>query len=97
MNYLLITGAIIIIFLIGIFVIIRMMYQTNELKYELKLTKINSQNDLDRIEDKIKQLANKDSSYNLNEVHKLDKLQKTLSDLIDSQIDKIEVPTQPID
>jgi len=91
MDYLLIIGAIIIIFIIGIFIIIRMMYQTNELKYELKLSKINCQKDLDRIEDKINQLANKDSSYYLNEVHKLDKLQKTLTKLIDSQIDKIDL------
>jgi hypothetical protein len=71
-----------------------MIYQTNELKYELKLAKVNCQKDLDRIEDKINQLANKDSSYYLNEVQKLDKLQKTLSKLIDSQLDKFDSQKQ---
>ena len=79
MDYLLIFGIITILFILAVIVILRMIYQTNELKYELKLAKVNCQKDLDRIEDKINQLANKDSSYYLNEVHKLDKLQKTLS------------------
>ena len=88
MDYFLIFGIITILFIVVVIVILRMIYQTNELKYELKLAKVNCQKDLDRIEDKINQLANKDSSYYLNEVQKLDKLQKTLSKLIDSQLDK---------
>jgi predicted PurR-regulated permease PerM len=90
MDYLLIFSIIGILFVLAIIVIIRMMYQINELKYELKLANINSQKDLDRIEDKINQLANKDNAYHFNEVQKLDKLQKTLAKLIDSQIDKFD-------
>ena len=90
MDYLLVFGTIAFLFIVALIIIIRMMYQTNELKYELKLAKINCQKDLDRIEDKINQLANKDGSHYLNEVHKLDKLQKTLAKLIDSQIDKFD-------
>lgn len=91
MDYLLIFGIITILFILAIIVILRMIYQTNELKYELKLAKVNCQKDLDRIEDKINQLANKDSSHYLNEVEKLDKLQKTLTKLIDSQINKFDL------
>ena len=94
MDYFLIFGIITILFIIVVIVILRMIYQTNELKYELKLAKVNCQKDLDRIEDKINQLANKDSSYYLNEVQKLDKLQKTLSKLIDSQLDKFDSQKQ---
>lgn len=90
MDYLLIFGIITILFILAIIVILRMIYQTNELKYELKLAKVNCQKDLDRIEDKINQLASKDSSHYLNEVEKLDKLQKTLAKLIESQIDKFD-------
>jgi biopolymer transport protein ExbD len=90
MDYLLIFSIIAIIFILGIFVIIRMMYQTNELKYELKLAKVNCQKDLDRIEDKINQLVHKDSSYYFNEIQKLEKLQNTLAKLIDSQINKFD-------
>jgi predicted PurR-regulated permease PerM len=90
MDYLLIFSIIGVLFVVAIIVIIRMMYQINELKYELKLANINSQKDLDRIEDKINQLANKDNAYHFNEVQKLDKLQKTLAKLIDSQIDKFD-------
>lgn len=94
MDYFLIFGIITILFIVVVIVILRMIYQTNELKYELKLAKVNCQKDLDRIEDKINQLANKDSSYYLNEVQKLDKLQKTLSKLIDSQLDKFDSQKQ---
>jgi uncharacterized membrane protein len=94
MDYFLIFGIITILFIVAVIVILRMIYQTNELKYELKLAKVNCQKDLDRIEDKINQLANKDSSYYLNEVQKLDKLQKTLSKLIDSQLDKFDSQKQ---
>jgi biopolymer transport protein ExbD len=90
MDYLLIFSIIAIIFILGIFVIIRMMYQTNELKYELKLAKVNCQKDLDRIEDKINQLVHKDSSYYFNEIQKLEKLQNTLAKLIDSQVNKFD-------
>ena len=90
MDYLLIFSIIGVLFIAAIIIIIRMLYQINELKYELKLANINSQKDLDRIEDKINQLANKDSAYHFNEVQKLDKLQKTLAKLIDSQIDKFD-------
>jgi uncharacterized membrane protein len=90
MDYLLISTILGILFIFGIFVIIRMMYETNELKYELKLAKVNCQRDLDRIEDKINQLVHKDSSYYFNEIQKLDKLQKTLTKLIDSQINKFD-------
>ena len=90
MDYLLIFSIIGIIFILGIFVIIRMMYQTNELKYELKLAKVNCQKDLDRIEDKINQLVHKDSSYYFNELQKLEKLQNTLAKLIDSQVNKFD-------
>jgi biopolymer transport protein ExbD len=90
MDYLLIFSVIGIIFILGIFLIIRMMYQTNELKYELKLAKVNCQKDLDRIEDKINQLVHKDSSYYFNEIQKLEKLQNTLAKLIDSQVNKFD-------
>jgi predicted PurR-regulated permease PerM len=90
MDYLLIFSIIGVLFVAAIIIIIRMLYQINELKYELKLANINSQKDLDRIEDKINQLANKDNAYHFNEVQKLDKLQKTLAKLIDSQIDKFD-------
>lgn len=90
MDYLLIFSIIGVLFIAAIIIIIRMLYQINELKYELKLANINSQKDLDRIEDKINQLANKDNAYHFNEVQKLDKLQKTLAKLIDSQIDKFD-------
>lgn len=91
MDCLLAFSVIGILFILAIIVIIRMMYQTNELKYELKLAKVNCQKDLDRIEQKINQLANKDSSYHFSEIQKLDKLQQTLAKLIDSQIDKLDL------
>jgi predicted Holliday junction resolvase-like endonuclease len=90
MDYFLIFGIITILFIVAVIVILRMIYQTNELKYELKLAKVNCQKDLDRIEDKINQLVHKDSSYYFNEMQKLEKLQNTLAKLIDSQVNKFD-------
>jgi len=91
MDYLYIFGIITILFVISVAVIIRLIFQINELKYELKLAKINCQKDLDRIEDKINQLSNKDSSYYLNEIEKLNKLQATLNRLVESKIESLEL------
>ena len=51
MDYFIVFGTIGILFLVSITIIFRLMYQMSDMKYELKLGKINCQKDLDRLED----------------------------------------------
>ena len=90
MDYFLVYGIMGILFLISIGIIIRLVYQLSELKYELKLGKINCQKDLDRIEDRINQMVNKDNNLYAKEIEKLDKLSKVLSKLVDTNLSEIE-------
>jgi DNA helicase TIP49 (TBP-interacting protein) len=59
------------------------MYQMSDMKYELKLGKINCQKDLDRLEDKINQIAMRDSSVYSKEIDKLEQLHQSLNKLVD--------------
>ena len=59
------------------------MYQMSDMKYELKLGKINCQKDLDRLEDKINQIAIRDSVVYSKEIDKLEKLHQSLTKLVD--------------
>ena len=68
------------------------MYQMSDMKYELKLGKINCQKDLDRLEDKINQIAMRDSSVYSKEIDKLEQLHQSLSKLVDVK----EIETQQL-
>lgn len=59
------------------------MYQMSDMKYELKLGKINCQKDLDRLEDKINQIALRDSVVYSKEIDKLEQLHQSLTKLVD--------------
>jgi predicted RNase H-like nuclease (RuvC/YqgF family) len=68
------------------------MSSLSDLKYELKLGKINCQKDLDRLEDKINRFSNQSSSESKHskEIEKLDKLIKSLNKMVDGKIDDIQ-------
>jgi len=94
MDYFIVFGSIGVLFLISIGIILRLMYQMSDLNYELKLGKINCQKDLDRLEDRINQLANRDTETYRNEIQKLEKLHKSLSELIDIREAEIQKSKQ---
>ena len=83
MDYFIVFGSIGILFLISLAVIFRLMYQMSNLTYELKLGKINCQKDLDRLEDKINQIAMRDSAVYSKEIDKLEQLHQSLNKLVD--------------
>jgi len=83
MDYYIVFTSIGILFLISVGIILRLMYQMSDMNYELKLSKMNCQKDLDRLEDRINQLANKDTDTYKKEIQKLEKLHKSLSELVD--------------
>ena len=90
MDYFIVFSSIGILFLISVAIILRLIYQMSDMKYELKIAKINCQKDLDRIEDRINQLTNRDTDTYKREIEKLEKLHKSLSDLIDSKENEIK-------
>lgn len=92
MEYFIIFGCILVVIASLTFVIIRLMSSLSDLKYELKLGKINCQKDLDRLEDKINRFSNQSSSQSQysKDIEKLDKLIKSLNKIVDGKIDDIQ-------
>ena len=92
MEYFIIFGSILALVLSLTFVIFRMNSQISDLKYELKLGKINCQKDLDRLEERINSFFNQSSSESkhIKEIEKIDKLIKNLNKLVDDKIDDID-------
>ena len=92
MEYFIIFGCILLVIASLTFVIFRLTSQMSDLRYELKLGKINCQKDLDRLEEKINRFSNQSTSdiqYS-KDVEKLDKLIKQINKLVDTKIEDIE-------
>jgi len=92
MDYFIIFGCILLVIASLTFVIFRLTSQMSDLRYELKLGKINCQKDLDRLEEKINRFSNQSTSdiqYS-KDVEKLDKLIKQINKLVDTKIEDIE-------
>lgn len=94
MDYFIVFGSIGVLFLISIGIILRLMYQMSDMNYELKLSRMNCQKDLDRLEDRINQLANRDNDTYKKEIQKLEKLHKSLSELVDVRENEIKSAKQ---
>jgi hypothetical protein len=94
MDYFIVFGSIGILFLISIGIILRLIYQMSDMNYELKLSRMNCQKDLDRLEDRINQLANRDNDTYKKEIQKLEKLHKSLSELVDKRETEIKSAKQ---
>lgn len=91
MEYFIVFGSILLLFLISLGIIYRLMYQLNQLNYELKLGKINCQKDLDRLEDRVNQIVNRDNETYKKEIEKLEKLHKSISKMVDEREDEIRI------
>lgn len=82
-----------ILFYIGGFLIvslsvlsIKLLNDISNLRFDLKLGKINCQKDLDRLEEKINRVINSESKQVQRDIDKLDKIQKSLQTIIDNEI-----------
>ena len=84
-EYFITFGSISIVVLVLTFIIFKLQSSVSDLRYELKLGKMNCQKDLDRLEDKINQIVQKDSQTYANEIIRLEKLHKSLTKLVDSK------------
>lgn len=92
MDYFIIFGSILAVVLSLTFIIFRLNTRISDLKYELKLGKINCQKDLDRLEERINQHFSQSnpSSNHLNDIQKLEKIIKSINKMVDGKIDKVE-------
>lgn len=92
MEYFIIFGSILLVVAALTYIIFRMTTQISDLRYELKLGKINCQKDLDRLEEKINRFSSQSFSDNqsVKDIEKLDKLIKNLNRLVDTKIDGLE-------
>jgi len=92
MDYFIIFGCILLVIASLTFVIFRLTSQMSDLRYELKLGKINCQKDLERLEERMNRFSNLSSSELQYEkdIEKLDKLIKQINKLVDTKIDDIE-------
>lgn len=88
-QYFIIFGTISIVVLVLTFIIFKLQSSVSDLRYELKLGKINCQKDLDRLEDKINQIVVKDSDTYSREIEKLEQLHKSLTKLVDTKEDEL--------
>lgn len=84
-QYFIIFGTISIVVLVLTLTIFKLQSSVSDLRYELKLGKINCQKDLDRLEDKINQIVVKDSETYSREIEKLEQLHKSLIKLVDDK------------
>ena len=92
MEYFIIFGSILVVVLSLGFIIFRLMTSLSDLKYELKLGKIQCQKDLDRLEERINRFSNQSSSDSRfsKDVEKLEKVIKSLNKMVDGKIEDIE-------
>lgn len=92
MEYFIIFGSILLVIAALTYIIVRMTAQISDLRYELKLGKINCQKDLDRLEEKINRFSSQSTpeSQYLKDIEKLDKLIQNLNKLVDNKIDSVE-------
>ena len=92
MEYFIIFGSILLIVLSLGFIIFRLMTSLSDLKYELKLGKIQCQKDLDRLEERINRFSNHSSSDSRfsKDVEKLEKVIKSLNKMVDGKIEDME-------
>lgn len=92
MDYFIIFGCILLVIASLTFVIFRLTSQMSDLRYELKLGKINCQKDLERLEERMNRFSNlssSDSQY-LKDIEKLDKLIKQINKLVDAKVEAID-------
>ena len=92
MEYFIVFGSILVVVLSLGYVILRLMNSLSDLKYELKLGKIQCQKDLDRLEARINQISNQSSSDDRlsKDIKKLEKVIGYLNNAVDDGAKSLE-------
>ena len=89
--HLIIFGCLILLVITATWIIVKLASRVTELSYELKISKVFYQKDLDRLEDKINRFSNQSNSKETKyskDIKRLDELVKTLNKTLETKIDE---------
>ena len=89
--HLIIFGCLILLVLTASWIIVKLASRVTELSYELKISKVFYQKDLDRLEEKVNRFSNQSNSKETKyakDIKRLDELVKTLNKTLETKIDK---------
>ena len=86
--HLIIFGCLILLVITSTWIIVKLASRVTELSYELKISKVFYQKDLDRLEEKVNRFSNQSNSSKeyLKDLEKIDSLVKTLNKVLESKI-----------
>ena len=71
---------------VSVFFIVRTMISISNVQLELRVNKVTCQKDLERLEERISRHINNDTRKLDEDIARLEKVQKSLSDIVDSTI-----------
>ena len=89
--HLIIFGCLILLVITSTWIIVKLASRVTELSYELKISKVFYQKDLDRLEEKVNRFSNQSNSKETKyskDIKRLDELVKTLNKTLETKIDK---------
>ena len=86
--HLIIFGCLLLLVITASWIIVKLASRVTELSYELKISKVFYQKDLDRLEEKVNRFSNQSNSSKeyLKDLEKIDSLVKTLNKVLESKI-----------
>ena len=89
--HLIIFGCLLLLVITASWIIVKLASRVTELSYELKISKVFYQKDLDRLEEKVNRFSNqtnsKETKYS-KDIKRLDELVKTLNKTLETKIDE---------
>ena len=89
--HLIIFGCLILLVITSTWIIVKLASRVTELSYELKISKVFYQKDLDRLEEKVNRFSNQSNSKETKyskDIKRLDELVKTLNKTLETKIDE---------
>ena len=89
--HLIIFSCLILLVITATTIIVRLSNRVTELSYELKLGRNNYQKDLDRLEERVNQIASRDTESYRRELEKIEKLHRSISKMVDEREDEVRI------
>lgn len=89
--HLIIFGCLLLLVITAAWIIVKLASRVTELSYELKISKVFYQKDLDRLEEKVNRFSNQSNSKETKyakDIKRLDELVKTLNKTLETKIDE---------
>lgn len=80
--------------IIGFLLIFKLLRELSKVQIDLKVSKINCQKDLDRLEYKISKHVNDDTKRLNDEITRLQQMQKELLSILDKHLELNNIPTK---